>query len=78
MPINVGINPKNKPEIARIMDRVSKIIPGVRIHGVCITVIPIPPITIPSGICHGLIFVIGKRIATRSKSKANANNSEAL
>lgn len=56
--IMVGIGPKNKPDMESIMERVSKTIPGINIHGVNIKTIPIAPKIKPEMIlAHKLIDV---------------------
>ena len=38
--IKVGINPKNKPEMERTIDRASKKTPSLNVHGVKVKMIP--------------------------------------
>ncbi len=48
----VGIVPKNNPERASRMDRVSKIMPVAKVQGISMTKIPIVPMAIPVITCR--------------------------
>ena len=48
----VGMVPKNNPEIASRTDRVSKMMPVTKVHGIIMTTIPSPPMAKPMITCR--------------------------
>jgi hypothetical protein len=53
----VGKGPKNRPEIDRMIDRVSKVIPGVSLQGTIISRMVIIPTSNPAKILPHMFFI---------------------